>query len=178
MPRMVVLGTSGAGKTTLARALARRLSVPHIELDEHYWLPDWQERSIPDFRARVDEATQAESWVVDGNYRSKVEDLIWPRATHLVWLNYSYPTIMSRVMRRTVRRVFLRTRMWSAQNREDFAKSFLSRDSVIYWAATTYHERRRHFREIFDHPNTALSANVQRVELTTPRQTVRWLRAF
>jgi len=70
MRRFVVVGSSsGAGKTTFARALAARLALPHIELDALHWQQTgWElpEREV--FRERVDRATSAEAWVLDGNY--------------------------------------------------------------------------------------------------------------
>ena len=43
MQRLVVVGTSGSGKTTVAGQLALILGVPHIELDSLHWEPDWTE---------------------------------------------------------------------------------------------------------------------------------------
>jgi adenylate kinase family enzyme len=37
--RVHVLGASGAGTTTLARALADYWSVPHADADDYFWLP-------------------------------------------------------------------------------------------------------------------------------------------
>ena len=49
MARVVVIGTSCAGKTTFARALARILTFPHIELDALHWLPNWTENQSMSF---------------------------------------------------------------------------------------------------------------------------------
>jgi hypothetical protein len=40
--RIVVVGTSGAGKTTMAKSLAGKLDLPCIELDRLRWEPNWQ----------------------------------------------------------------------------------------------------------------------------------------
>jgi len=40
--RINVVGTSGVGKSTLARHLAGRLAVPYIEMDRLYWRENWQ----------------------------------------------------------------------------------------------------------------------------------------
>jgi adenylate kinase family enzyme len=37
--RVHVLGASGSGTTTLARALANHWSVPHADADDYFWVP-------------------------------------------------------------------------------------------------------------------------------------------
>jgi hypothetical protein len=37
--RVHIVGASGAGTTTLGRALARRLTCPHLDTDDYFWLP-------------------------------------------------------------------------------------------------------------------------------------------
>jgi adenylate kinase family enzyme len=69
--RIVVVGTSGAGKTTLARRIAALLELPHIELDAFDRQSEWRDLTRHDpeeFVSRVAEAIQAEAWVLDGNY--------------------------------------------------------------------------------------------------------------
>ncbi len=39
MPRIHILGASGSGTTTLGRAIAGLLPVPHLDTDTFYWLP-------------------------------------------------------------------------------------------------------------------------------------------
>ncbi|MDE2841397.1 MAG: AAA family ATPase, partial [Chloroflexota bacterium] len=56
MERVVVVGTSCSGKTTLARQLSRALGAPHIELDAIHWKPNWQSRPAEEFRQLVSEA--------------------------------------------------------------------------------------------------------------------------
>jgi adenylate kinase family enzyme len=76
--RIVVVGTSGAGKTTLARKIAALLVLPHIELDAINWQSGWRDLTRHDpeeFVRRVAEVIAAEAWVVDGNY-GPVRDLV------------------------------------------------------------------------------------------------------
>jgi adenylate kinase family enzyme len=145
--RIVVVGTSGAGKTTLARRVAALLMLPHIELDAINWQPGWRDLTRHDpeeFVRRVDEATQAAAWVVDGNY-GPVRDRVWHRATHLVWLDYERPVIMARVISRTLFRAVMRTELW-AGNRERW-RQMLRPSHPIRWAWNTWESRRRETAE-------------------------------
>jgi adenylate kinase family enzyme len=66
-----VIGPTGSGKTTFARALAEKLGVAHIELDALFWNPGWVESSADELRARVEPLLAADGWVVDGNYSGR-----------------------------------------------------------------------------------------------------------
>src|SRR5205823_6990985 len=101
--RIVVVGSTGSGKTTLASQLARRLALPHVELDALHWEPNWTMAPLDRFRQRVEEALNGEGWVVDGGY-GKVRDIVWGRAETLVWLDYGLPVILWRLLKRTLRR--------------------------------------------------------------------------
>jgi len=145
--RIVVIGTSGAGKTTLARTIAQRCGLPHIELDAINWQACWHDISRhdpPTFIRRVAEAIQADAWVLDGNY-SIVREQVWQRATHLVWLDYARRVVMARVIRRSVMRTVLKTELW-AGNRERW-RHFLHPSHPIRWAWATWAQRRRETAE-------------------------------
>jgi len=66
--RVSVVGSTGSGKTTFARELARVRGVPFVELDALNWGPNWTMVDEAIFRARIDDATSGDDWVVDGNY--------------------------------------------------------------------------------------------------------------
>lgn len=148
MARVVVIGTSCVGKTTFAKSLARVLSFPHIELDSLYWRPNWTPRPPAEFRALTVRALSQDCWVIDGNY-SVVRDLIWSRATTVIWLNYAFPLILWRALTRTMRRVLTREELFSA-NRESLRMAFFSRESILWWVITTFHRRRKQYRVLFD----------------------------
>jgi ABC-type dipeptide/oligopeptide/nickel transport system ATPase component len=54
--RISVVGNSGSGKTTVAKALAARLGVPHVELDAIFHQPNWTPLPADEFRRRVADA--------------------------------------------------------------------------------------------------------------------------
>ena len=147
LARVAVVGTSCAGKSTLARALADQLDSTHIELDANYWGPNWTPIDAEIFRRRIDELTSRPSWVCDGNY-SMVRDLVWQRATAIVWLNYSLPMVFSRALQRTLKRCMRRSPLF-AGNRETFRQSFLSRDSILLWVLQTHRSHQREYPKRF-----------------------------
>jgi adenylate kinase family enzyme len=168
--RIVVIGTTGSGKTTLATQLARRLGARHIELDALYWEPGWVAAPLDVFRARVTQALSPDSWVADGNY-SKVRDIVWGRADSIIWLDYSLPAILERLTRRTLHRIITREELWNG-NRENLRGAFFSRDSIFLWALKTYRRRRRDYPLLFAQPGYR---HLTIIRLPSPRVTNRWL---
>jgi adenylate kinase family enzyme len=83
------------------------LSCPHIELDALHWQPNWVPRARAEFRALTAQALSQDCWVTDGNY-GVVRDLVWSRATTVIWLNYALRLVLWRALARTVRRVLTR----------------------------------------------------------------------
>jgi adenylate kinase family enzyme len=146
LERVVVVGSSCCGKTVFARQLAERLGAPYVELDELYWAPDWTRKPSGEFRRLVEAAASGPRWVIEGNYAT-VRDALWPRATTVVWLNYGFVTVLCRALRRTLKRVTTREKLWHG-NRESVVGTFLSKDSILLWVVTTFHRRRREFEAI------------------------------
>jgi adenylate kinase family enzyme len=147
--RIVVIGTAGAGKTLLARGIAARLNLPHIELDAINWQPGWRDldRHDPDeFVRRVTAAIQTEAWVLDGGYNS-VRDTLYCRATHLVWLDYERRLIMARVIRRSLLHAILRTELWAGTGNRERWRHLLRPSHPIRWAWNTWRRRRRETAE-------------------------------
>jgi adenylate kinase family enzyme len=138
MKRVSVVGVSGAGKSTVGRQLAAALDVPFVELDAIFHLPDWGELSRDEFRERVDSATAAPGWVIDGNY-SVVRDLVWGRADTVVWLDLPRRLVMWRVIVRTVRRAVTREHLWNG-NREPLTNFYRwdPEQNIIRWAWVRY----------------------------------------
>jgi adenylate kinase family enzyme len=169
LERIVVIGTSCSGKTTFARRLAETLGYPHIELDALHWLPDWVPRPDEDFRTLVADAVSADRWVVDGNYGT-VRDLVWPRATCIIWLNYGFPTTFARALRRTLSRAITREDLYSG-NKESLKMAFLDRESVLIWVITTFRRRRKLFGKLRE---TQAFPHLQWLEFRKPSEARRF----
>jgi adenylate kinase family enzyme len=171
--RIVVLGVTGSGKTTLAATLARRLSVPHVEMDALHWDAGWTEAPDDIFRERTALALAGDAWVADGNY-SKIRDIAWGRADTLVWLDYSLSLILWRLVRRTTGRIITRVELWNG-NRESLRGAFFSRDSLFVWALQTHQRRRIEYTTL---PLQPEYAHLLMIRLTSPAATRRWLERF
>jgi len=73
MRRVLVIGSGGAGKSTFARRLGARLGLPVEHLDASYWKPGWVETPKEEWRRRVEQLVEGDSWVIDGNYSGTLE---------------------------------------------------------------------------------------------------------
>ena len=169
-PRIVVLGVTGSGKTTLARSLSKLLGVSHVELDSLFWEPNWIQAHLDRFRRRISAATACESWVVDGNY-SRTQDITWTRATTLVWLDYSLPRIFWQLWWRVLRRGVTREALWNG-NRERLWEHFFSRKSLFLWALKSHGRLKTDYSMKLRRPEYA---HLEVVRLRSPAETRSWL---
>jgi adenylate kinase family enzyme len=172
--RVVVVGTSGCGKSYVAQALAEQLGVPYVCNDAIIWGPNWTPTSKPLRYDRFERATRGEGWTFDGNLgslRSREDVMILQRADTLVWLDLPRLTVFTQLLRRTVSRAWSQEPLWH-ENRESWRKAFCSRDSILWWAIRTYPLRRQQYAAIFDDP---LWSHLQRIRLTTRREVNQWL---
>lgn len=152
-PKIAVQGTSGSGKTTVARELARRHGVAHVELDALFHGPGWAQTPADEFRRRVAAATDGDGWVVDGNYDSKLGDLVLGRADIIVWLDVPLRVALSRVTRRTISRIRTGEELWNG-NRESWRGGFLGWESMFVWTIRSHLRNRRARPErLARHPN-------------------------
>ena len=139
--RVVVYGTTGSGKTTVAARIAECIGVPHIELDAIFWLPDWTQKPPEEYKAEVSALLEEyhDGWVCDGNYSALREPTL-PQADAIIWLRLPFRVIYWRLLKRTFRRAWTKESLWGT-NRESLLKAFFSRDSLLLYAITS---RRRH----------------------------------
>jgi adenylate kinase family enzyme len=142
----VITSASGNGGTTFARDLATRIGAPFYELDALFWREDWTETPADEFRALVEPIVASEAWVVDGSYQGRIGDLVFRNADLVVWLDLPLYVWLPRLVRRTLRRIAGRERLWNG-NRETFRSAFLSRDGLLWYALRWYRPRRRAYPE-------------------------------
>ncbi|GHG12875.1 DNA topology modulation protein FlaR [Deinococcus piscis] len=97
MKRVLVIGSPGAGKSTLAKRLAARTGLPLIHLDDLYWNAGWVRAERGVWLARLAEALAGERWIVDGNYNSTLERRL-ERADTVILLGLSRELCTARVI--------------------------------------------------------------------------------
>jgi adenylate kinase family enzyme len=169
--RIAVVGTSGSGKSRLAKRIASALTVPYVELDAINWQTGWRDLNTYDpeeFRRRVVAALSGEAWVSDGNYGAAVGPTVLARATHLVWLDYERPVVMRRVIWRSLVRAIDRKELWPGTgNRERFTQWFTNKDHPIRWAWRTHARRRKQYEMLAADPQYA---HLKIVRLRHPRE--------
>ena len=168
--RVNVIGTTGSGKTTTAKLLAQRFDLRYIEMDALSWRPNWQSVPREEFQRLVDEATQGDGWIIDGNY-SDARAILWPRLDTIVWLDYRFPRVFSQLLLRTLRRSLTREELWNGC-RERLATSFFSRDSILLWCLKTYWRRRRNYPQVLARPE---HAHISVLRFRSPRSFRAWL---
>ncbi|MFB5643666.1 AAA family ATPase [Kluyvera ascorbata] len=146
-----VVGTSGVGKSTLAKRLAALFSVPYIEMDTLYWRPDWQGVTDEELFAALTQATAAPGWVLDGNY-NRSRPVKWRDVDLVVWVDYSFWRTFRQAVWRAASRAWRQQELWPGTgNRESFRRSFFSRDSIILWTLKTWRpNRERYLRDMAD----------------------------
>jgi adenylate kinase family enzyme len=146
--RIIVIGSSNAGKSTIAERLAARLDVPFIELDALHWEPRWVEAELDVFQGRIRSATKPDSWVMAGNYLSKQQEVSWPRADTIVFLDLPLPTLLRRCARRCWQRWRSKEALYGGANREIFWEHLMLWDtekSLMAHITSTHRRRRRDY---------------------------------
>jgi adenylate kinase family enzyme len=164
--KLAVIGGTGSGKSTVSRALAQRLGVPHVELDALFWKPGWEMTPAEEFRPIVEAALDCDGWVADGNYRKRLGTLVLDRADLVVWLDMPLRTKLWRLLRRTTRRIRTREELWGT-NVDSWRAALLSKDSLFWWSVKTHYPTRRNL--------PTLLARYPHVRLRSPQEVARFV---
>lgn len=151
--RLHLIGSSGAGKTTLGRALARGLGLPFVDLDDLFWEPGWQAVGHDELGRRLAPTLAHPGWVVVGNYRATTEPLVWPLATHVLVLDLPFALLLWRTVQRTLRRGLTGEPCCNG-NRESLRR-FFHHDGLVRYLLRNW--RSRHERQQRLHLEAALA---------------------
>jgi adenylate kinase family enzyme len=160
-------------QATVAAAVAARLGYRHVELDSIHHQPDWEPIETEVFRQIVSEIVASDGWVIDGNYGSLVQYLVFDRADTIVWLDLPRRVVMPAVTRRTLTRMALRRELWNG-NRERFRSLFDRRpeENILLWSWTNHGPVTERYTSQIADPRYAA---IDWVRLRSRREVARWL---
>lgn len=174
MNRISIVGNSGSGKSTIARALGARLGVPVLELDSLFHQGNWTPLPTNDFQRRVGEFMSTHPrFIVDGNYPAVLPG-VWAAADTVIWLSPSRAENMRAILGRTLRRALTREVLWNG-NREPLSTLWCLDDpegSVIAWAWTRYGVYQERYAAAMQDP---ANAHLRFVRLDSRRAASEWL---
>ena len=170
--RILILGRTGSGKTTLARALSAALEMPHVELDSLYFGPNFSTAPLPQLRERTSAAIAGDRWVTDGNKRA-VRDLVWPRADTIIWLDYPFYVSLWRLAKRARSRTLaLSAEAAQTDRRAALPKQMLAAARGVLTALRSHRGQRREYPRLFAEP---ANQHLAVARLGSPRAAREWL---
>ena len=162
MRRVLILGPCGAGKSTLATALAARLNLPLFHMDRLAWRPGWIDSTQAEVRAALAPVVSQDRWLIEGNYGSTLDTRL-PHADTVVLLDYPITLCLTRLARRWWR--------WRGRTRPDMTPGCPERiDPAFWWYVARWNTGpRRRLEEALSHFEGTLLRHRR------PRETARWL---
>ena len=152
----VIYGPVGSGKSTLAKQISQRIGVPHIELDDIFWLPGWVGKPADEFRADVTATLSkyANGWVCDGNYY-ELRPLFLPLADFVVWLCPPFRVAFWRLFKRTFSNCWSGKLLWG-MNRDIWRQAFFSHKSILFYQVTHWRAYCRMNKNLEEIPHRAI----------------------
>ena len=122
MKKVIVIGCPGSGKSTFAKALHEKTALPLYHLDMMYWNPDRTHLPKEEFRGKLRQLLTEETWIIDGNYNSTMEERIKACDT-VIFLDYPVEVCISGVLER---RGKVRTDMAWTEAENEIDEEFLA----------------------------------------------------
>lgn len=99
MNRILVIGSGGSGKSTLSQKLSNILNLPVIHLDTYYWNPNWVPKPNEEWDKIVEQFTEGDQWIIDGNY-SRTMDTRIKKADLIIFLDMPRLLCIYRIIKR------------------------------------------------------------------------------
>ena len=168
-----VVGNSATGKSTFSKALASKLSLPYIELDDLFWKDNWQESSDLEFFAKIKAkiAQYNDGWVMDGSY-SRSNELKWQKVDTVIWLDYGFGLNLYRSITRGLHRSITQQKLWKSSNNHETLQQLFSKDSVVWWMIKNHKISRGKYEKLLNDPRYQ---HIRFIRLRSPKQAKKFL---
>ena len=156
MRKILVIGSSGSGKSTVARKLGELLKIEVIHLDSHFWHPGWMETPKDEWTGVVERLLERDAWIMDGNYSGTLEKRILACDT-IIFLDLPRRICLARVLKRVI--------AYRNQSRPDVAEGCPER---LDWEFLKW---------VWGYPKRTRPGIIQLLEKNSESKGVIWLRS-
>jgi adenylate kinase family enzyme len=130
MRKVLVIGSCGSGKSTVAAQLGDLLNLEVNHLDKFYWRAGWAKPEPDEWIEIVKDLIERDAWIIDGNYSGTL-DLRLPKCDAVVFLDLPRVLCLWRIVKR-----FL---VYRDRTRPDIAEGCLKKltSSLLVGCGTT-----------------------------------------
>lgn len=145
--RILIIGNSCSGKSTLGSHLASVLNVPFVELDALNWEPNWvglNDTNPDELLQRIQMATAGDSWVVADSYTKYSQQVFWSKLETIVWLDLPLHQLVWRMLKRSWQRWRTKELLWGTNYDKFWSQLMFWRkeDSLLWWIVSQYQSKR------------------------------------
>ena len=155
MKKILIIGSSGAGKSTFSKRLSKKLKINTIHLDHLFWLPDWKERPRDQFDKLLDKELAKDLWIIDGNYHRTLPVRL-SHADTVIHLDFNRWLCLYRA----IKRWFLKKEKQAPDCSHKFSLGFFW--FILYQYPKAYKIESKHYKQQFP--------NIKWIDLKTPKQ--------
>lgn len=100
--RIVIVGSGGAGKSTLAIRLGECLRLPVVHLDQVFWQPGWKRMTFEEQDLLLGPLLAGDRWIIDGDH-IRTQKRRMAQADTVIFMDYPRWRCLCRVVGRAIR---------------------------------------------------------------------------
>ncbi|HEX9059788.1 MAG TPA: DNA topology modulation protein [Clostridia bacterium] len=105
MKKIMIIGSGGAGKSTLARELGKILKIEVFHLDSIHWNPGWVETPFSEWKMIIDTLVKKEEWIIDGNYGDSTMKTRLQAADTIIFMDLPRVVCLFRIIKRRIQNI-------------------------------------------------------------------------
>jgi len=99
--RIMIIGSSGSGKSTFSRQLGEVIKLPVYHLDLFFWKPGWIETPKDEWEELNKQLVSKDNWIIDGHYGRTI-DIRMQAADVIIFFDLSPMITTYRVLKRRI----------------------------------------------------------------------------